>query len=100
MSSVVLYKKFDEGKNVLSEGLDSADKIGEFVKSNSVPLVVVLDETNQAQAFGGEVKKILMSFSKDTESIPMDIMKSIASDFKGKVCIRDLFWRGMGYRYY
>lgn len=87
MSSIVLYKTFDELKNVMTKDLDSSDKISEFVKSNSVPLVVVLDETNQAQAFGGEVKKILMSFSKDTDSIPMDILKGVATEYKGKVCI-------------
>ena len=38
--AVVLFKKFDEGRNDLTEELTSTEAITKFVATNSLPLVV------------------------------------------------------------
>lgn len=38
--AVVLFKKFDEGRNDLTEDLSSTDAVTKFVAVNSLPLIV------------------------------------------------------------
>lgn len=84
---VVLFKKFDEGRNDLSEDL-TADNIKSFVAANQLPLVIEFTQESAQKIFGGEIKNHLLLFisktSDDFQKI-LDDFKAAAGDFKGKV---------------
>eukprot|EP00742_Colponemidia_sp_Colp-10_P000679 GILJ01000739.1.p1 GENE.GILJ01000739.1~~GILJ01000739.1.p1 ORF type:complete len:489 (+),score=141.09 GILJ01000739.1:50-1516(+) len=84
--SVVLFKKFDEGKNELSDDL-SADSITKFVKVNSVPLVMDFDQAAAAKIFGGDVPALLLIFNPEEEShkAAEKELRSVAEKLKGRV---------------
>jgi len=85
---VVLFKKFDEGRNDLAvEGL-SADKVKAHISENSLPLGVEFTQETAQKIFGGDAKNHLLLFvskaSKEFEKILADY-KGAAAGFKGKV---------------
>lgn len=84
---VVLFKSFDEGKNV-HEGEVSVDSIRKFVLGNSLPLVVEFSHETAQKIFGGEIKahNLLFISKKDPnyDSI-LESFRSVAKEFKGKV---------------
>jgi protein disulfide-isomerase A1 len=85
--AVVLFKKFDEGRNDLTEGL-TADAIKEFILGNQLPLVIEFTQESAQKIFGGEVKNHLLLFiSKADDKFKAtleDYMKAAVA-FKGKV---------------
>ncbi|CAI9566798.1 unnamed protein product, partial [Staurois parvus] len=85
--SIVLFKKFDEGKNVY-DGEATKEDVVAFVKSNQLPLVVEFTEQTAPKIFGGEMKThILFFLPKSTSDYQdkLDDFKKAASGFKGKI---------------
>ncbi|XP_018409158.1 PREDICTED: protein disulfide-isomerase isoform X2 [Nanorana parkeri] len=84
---IVLFKKFDEGKNVF-EGEATKDEVLNFVKSNQLPLVVEFTEQTAPKIFGGEIKTHILLFLPKSSSDfqdKLDNFKKAASSFKGKI---------------
>ncbi|KAK2167584.1 hypothetical protein LSH36_26g09006 [Paralvinella palmiformis] len=85
--AVVLFKKFDEGRNDLTTDL-TAEKIKEFITANQLPTVIQFTQESAQKIFSGELKNHLLLFisegSDDFKSI-MDIYKEAAPNYKGKV---------------
>ncbi|CAH1794945.1 unnamed protein product [Owenia fusiformis] len=85
--AVVLFKKFDEGRNDY-DGEYDAEKITAFVQANQLPLVVEFTQESAQKIFGGDQKKhILLFISKKTDNFQstLDDYKGAAGDFKGEV---------------
>ncbi|CAH1273285.1 P4HB [Branchiostoma lanceolatum] len=84
---VVLFKKFDEGRNDY-EGDVKEDDLKQFIKANLLPLVVEFTESTAQKVFGGEVKNHnLLFISKSHEDFEgiLEQFKGAAGDYKGKV---------------
>ncbi|XP_064594885.1 protein disulfide-isomerase-like [Liolophura sinensis] len=84
---VVLFKKFDEGRNNF-EGEITAAAVKTFVQSNQLPLVVEFTQESAQKIFGGDMKThMLMFISKKSSSFDDSIsaLKEAATDFKGKI---------------
>lgn len=85
--AIVLFKKFDEGRNDLTSDL-TADNIKEFIAGNSLPLIIEFTQEAAQKIFGGEIKNHLLfflskkapDFKERTESY-----SAAASEYKGKV---------------
>ncbi|XP_054634474.1 protein disulfide-isomerase [Dunckerocampus dactyliophorus] len=85
--SVVLFKKFDEGRNTF-DGELTKDNILSFVKANQLPLVIEFTEQTAPKIFGGEIKShILMFLPKAASDFQekMDQFKKAAESFKGQI---------------
>jgi len=85
---VVLFKKFDEGRNDLPvEGLTAA-AVKAHISANSLPLGVEFTQETAQKIFGGDAKNHLLLFvpksAADFEKIHADY-KTAAAAFKGKV---------------
>lgn len=84
---VILFKKFDEGRNEY-EGELSEDDLKKFLKSNSLPVVVEFSHETAQKIFGGDIKSHNLLFiskgSPDYES-KIEIFRSVAKEFKSKV---------------
>ena len=60
--AVVLFKKFDEGRNVLTtEGL-TVEAVKKHVAENSLPLVIEFTQETAQKIFGGDIKNHLLLF--------------------------------------
>ncbi|XP_061535763.1 protein disulfide-isomerase [Phycodurus eques] len=84
---VVLFKKFDEGRNTFDGDL-TKETILSFVKANQLPLVIEFTEQTAPKIFGGEIKShILMFLPKAASDFQdkMDQFKKAAESFKGKI---------------
>jgi len=85
--SVVLLKKFDEGKNVY-EGELNVEDLTSFVRKNSLPLVVEFGEETANKIFGGDIKIHNLLFVKKTSDAFQTIydqFHAAAGQFKGQV---------------
>jgi len=85
--TVVLFKKFDDGRTDLTTDL-TAKSIKEFVVSNRLPLVTEFTQESAQKIFGGDVKNHMLLFvSKKASDFQAnyDVFKDVAPDFKGKV---------------
>ena len=97
--SIVLFKKFDEGRNDLTEGLTDTEAIGKFVAANALPLVVDFNHETAQKIFSGEIKShLLMFLSKGSDEYAgyHATATKIAKDFKGQllfVSIGKFFFR-------
>jgi len=85
---VVLFKKFDEGRNDLPvEGL-TADAVKAHISANALPLGVEFTQETAQKIFGGDAKNHLLLFipksAADFAKIHADY-KTAAATFKGKV---------------
>merc|ERR1712141_444464 len=86
--SVVLFKKFDEGRNDLAEGLTDVEAVTKFIASNSLPLVVDFNHETAQKIFSGEIKShLLMFLSKGSDDYADQhaIATKIAKDYKGQL---------------
>jgi len=84
---VVLFKKFDEGRNTFDGELTKANLLA-FIKANQLPLVIEFTEQTAPKIFGGEIKShILMFVPKGSSDFQekMDQFKKAAEGFKGKI---------------
>uniref|UniRef100_A0AAX7UES1 protein disulfide-isomerase n=1 Tax=Astatotilapia calliptera TaxID=8154 RepID=A0AAX7UES1_ASTCA len=85
--SVVLFKKFDEGRNTF-DGELTKEALQSFVKANQLPLVIEFTEQTAPKIFGGEIKShILMFLPKAASDFQdkMDQFKKAAEGFKGQI---------------
>jgi len=85
--AIVLFKKFDEGRNDLTEDF-TADSITKFVTANSLPLVVDFNHETAQKIFSGEIKShLLMFLSKKSDEYKDQhaTATSIAKDYKGQI---------------
>ena len=60
--AVVLFKKFDEGRNVLSTADLTVDAVKKHVAENSLPLVIEFTQESAQKIFGGDIKNHLLLF--------------------------------------
>ncbi|XP_010191923.1 PREDICTED: protein disulfide-isomerase, partial [Mesitornis unicolor] len=84
---VVLFKKFDEGRNNFDGDL-TKDNLLNFIKSNALPLVIEFTEQTAPKIFGGEIKTHILLFLPKSVSDyqeKLDNFKSAAGHFKGKI---------------
>ncbi|KAA0713137.1 Protein disulfide-isomerase [Triplophysa tibetana] len=84
---VVLFKKFDEGRNTF-DGEINKENLLNFIKSNQLPLVIEFTEQTAPKIFGGEIKShILMFVPKTAEDFQdkMEHFKKASAGFKGKI---------------
>jgi len=85
--SIVLFKKFDEGRNTLDADLTGSN-IDKFIKENALPLVVEFNHETAQKIFGGEIKSHLLIFldkSADVFAKSVEVARTCAKEFKGKV---------------
>uniref|UniRef100_A0A7N8Y6H7 protein disulfide-isomerase n=1 Tax=Mastacembelus armatus TaxID=205130 RepID=A0A7N8Y6H7_9TELE len=85
--SVLLFKKFDEGRNTFDGELTKENLLA-FVKANQLPLVIEFTEQTAPKIFGGDVKShILMFLPKAASDFQekMDQFKKAADGFKGRI---------------
>jgi len=87
-SAVVLFKKFDEGKNVL-EGEMTAASVKQFVKTNAVPLVIDFNQDTAKAIFGDNNIKahfiIFTSAQDEDHEYKIHEARKVAKDYKGKM---------------
>jgi len=84
---IVLFKKFDEGKNVL-EGEVTVETVVGFVKANSLPLVVDFNQQTAQKIFSSGVSGHFMIFSSakdDDHKDRIETARKIAKDYKGEL---------------
>ncbi|XP_030839744.1 ER calcistorin isoform X1 [Strongylocentrotus purpuratus] len=85
--SIILFKKFDEGKNVFEGELTSED-LTSFVRKNSLSVVTEFGEETASKIFGGEIKiHNLLFVKKDSDDFKTiyDQFYAAATTFKGEV---------------
>merc|ERR1712088_643082 len=86
--AIVLFKKFDEGRNDLTEGLTDVEGVTKFIASSSLPLVVDFNHETAQKIFSGEIKShLLMFLSKGSDDYADQhaIATKIAKDYKGQL---------------
>ncbi|XP_053309931.1 protein disulfide-isomerase [Spea bombifrons] len=85
--NVVLFKKFDEGRNNF-EGEATKEEILSFINANQLPLVIEFTEQTAPKIFGGEIKTHILFFLPKSASDyqdKLDNFKKAAASFKGKI---------------
>lgn len=85
--TVALFKKFDEGRADLTDGL-TAQGIKDFVMANRLPLVTEFTQETAQKIFGGDIKTHMLLFvSKKSDKFQesYDAFKDVAPEFKGKI---------------
>ena len=86
-NAVVLLKKFDDGRAVF-DGDFNKDKIVEFVKGNSLPLLIEFNQQSAQRIFSGELKNHLLIFmSKEAENFNKvnESVRELAKGYKNKL---------------
>jgi protein disulfide-isomerase A1 len=86
--TVVLFKKFDEGRNDMTEELTDVEAVTKFVGSNALPLVVEFNHETAQKIFSGEIKShLLMFISKGSEeyAAQKEVATTVSKDYKGQV---------------
>jgi len=86
--AIVLFKKFDEGRNDMTEGLTDVEAIGKFVASNALPLVVEFNHETAQKIFSGEIKSHLLMFvskKSDEYKAQHETAQTIAKEYKGQL---------------
>ena len=79
--AIVLFKKFDEGRNDLTEGLTDVEGVTKFVASSSLPLVVDFNQETAQKIFSGEIKShLLMFLSKESDEYAVSIIQPHSID--------------------
>jgi len=84
--SVILFKKFDEGKNTLTQEF-TEESLGDFIRAHSSPLVMKFDEKSAQVIFGKNVPGIFLYRDKNSEnSAALDeMMTRVAQNVQGKI---------------
>lgn len=82
--SIILYKKFDEGKSVY-DGEANEEAIKQFITVQSLPLIVDFNHDSAQKIFGGSIKNHLLLFlSKNAGHVEkyVDAIKDLAKKFR------------------
>lgn len=85
--SIILFKKFDEGK-VFYDGKTNSKDIKKFIAAQALPLIVDFNHETAQKIFGGEIKShLLMFFSKEAGHFDkyVEEARSVAKPFKDQV---------------
>lgn len=85
--ALVLFKKFDEGRNDLTEGEFTAESMKGFISANQLALVSEFNQETAQKIFGGEIKVHNLFFaSKKSDAFKADLAEftESAKSFKGK----------------
>merc|ERR1712066_37484 len=85
--AVVIIRQFDEGR-ILLEGEITADKVTQFVATNSLPLVVDFNSDTAKQIFQGKIKNHFLMFQSaqdDKYEHNLHNARKVAKDTKGEV---------------
>lgn len=85
--TVVLFKKFDEGRNDLTSDI-TPESIKNHINAYQLPTIIEFSQEAAQKIFGGEVKNHLLMFIAKTASdfqTKLDEYKTVAPEFKGKV---------------
>jgi protein disulfide-isomerase A1 len=86
--TIVLFKKFDEGRNDLEAEGATVETIKEHINANQMPTVIEFTQESAQKIFGGEVKNHLLFFvseAADNFKELQDGYKIAAKEYKGKV---------------
>lgn len=85
--AIILFKQFDDGVTVY-DGESTAEKIKQFVMSESMPIIVDFNHDSAQRIFGGDIKSHLLLFlSKEaghTEKYAVPI-KDMAKEYRDRV---------------
>lgn len=87
MNTVVVFKKFDEGKAVLDKDI-TTENIQVFITGEQLPLVVEFNDETAPKIFGGKIMTHLLLFvSKKSDKFDevLASVKESSKKFKGKV---------------
>jgi len=85
--AVVLFKKFDDGRADLTEGI-TEEAVMKFVGSEALPLVVDFNHETAQKIFSGEVKSHLLLFLSATGegyADQVEMVRGIAKEHKGQM---------------
>jgi len=85
--AVVLFKKFDELRNDLTENIDSYH-IKEFIQANRLPAVIDFSPESAQKIFSGPVKNHLLLFASKTADYYQEkrqVLASVSPLYKGRV---------------
>ncbi|KAK3805876.1 MAG: thioredoxin-like protein, partial [Benniella sp.] len=83
---IVLYKKFDEGKNVLEGGEFTEDSLVEFIKANSVPIMDEIGPNNYSTYMEAGIPLAYYFYSTPEERSKFGPeIEALAKELKGKV---------------
>jgi len=83
--SVVIYKKFDDGKAVMDATGKSSDEIISFIKLESMRLVTTFSMETSRAIFAGDIKIHALFFADKMEGELLDAVTQCAKDTKGKI---------------
>lgn len=85
--AVVLFKKFDDGRADLTEGI-TEEAVAKFVGSEALPLVVDFNHETAQKIFSGDIKSHLLLFLSATGegyADQVEMVKGIAKEHKGQM---------------
>lgn len=85
--AVVLFKKFDDGRADLTEGI-TEEAVAKFVGSEALPLVVDFNHETAQKIFSGDIKSHLLLFLSATAegyADQVEMVKGIAKEHKGQM---------------
>ncbi len=86
-AGLVLFKKFDEGRNDLFEGELTAEAMKTFIHANQLALVTEFNQETAQKIFGGDIKVhnlLFASKSADATKEQLAAFTEAARGFKGK----------------
>jgi len=84
--SVVVFKKFDEGKVVYSGEFEAA-AIGSFVSGNALPLVPTFSQESASKIFGSGIENHFLYFNDASDAShesALAALREVAPEFLGK----------------
>jgi len=83
--TVILYKKFDEGKNIL-EGSFTKEELTTFIKKNSIPLLAEIGPDNYASYVDSGLPLAFLFYENAEQRTKLgQEVESVAKEFKGQV---------------
>lgn len=83
---LILFKQFDEGKNVFDGKVSSDEEITTFIKTNSVPLMAELGPENYGSYMEAKLPLAYLFVASDEHrKTAGSEVETVAKDFKGKV---------------
>ena len=86
-NKIVLFKKFDEGRNDYDGELAAKDII-KFVGTNSLPVLVEFNSETANKIFGGDIKKhcvLFLSSKSEDFKTQSELATKVAKDYKGQL---------------